>query len=66
MDQLGPTPLILLVEDEPPMRRFLRAALTSNDYRLVEAATAKEGLAHAATQPRFDPPRPGTPRPGRP
>ena len=33
------------------MRRFLRAALTSNDYRLVEAATAKEGLAHAARNP---------------
>jgi len=50
MDELGPTPLILLVEDEPQMRRFLRAALTSNDYRLVEAATAKEGLAHAAAR----------------
>src|SRR6202047_2357723 len=30
------------------MRRFLRAALGGHDYRLVEAATAKEGLAHAA------------------
>jgi two-component system KDP operon response regulator KdpE len=43
-----PAPLILLIEDEPQMRRFLRAALGSQDYRLVEAATAKEGLAHAA------------------
>jgi two-component system KDP operon response regulator KdpE len=43
-----PAPLILLIEDEPQMRRFLRAALVSHDYRLVEAATAKEGLAQAA------------------
>jgi two-component system KDP operon response regulator KdpE len=43
-----PTPLILLIEDEPQMRRFLRAALGGHDYRLVEAATAKEGLSQAA------------------
>ncbi|MGH7527343.1 MAG: response regulator [Gemmatimonadales bacterium] len=30
------------------MRRFLRAALAAPDYRLVEAATAKEGMAQAA------------------
>lgn len=43
-------PLILLIEDEPQMRRFLRAALGGHDYRLVEAETAKEGLAHAASR----------------
>jgi two-component system KDP operon response regulator KdpE len=37
-----------LIEDEPQMRRFLRAALSPPDYRLVEAATAKEGIAQAA------------------
>ncbi len=42
-----PVPLVLLIEDEPQMRRFLRTALTARDYRLVEAGTAKEGLAHA-------------------
>jgi two-component system KDP operon response regulator KdpE len=45
-----PAPLILLIEDEPQMRRFLRAALGGHDYRLVEAGTAKEGLAHAAAR----------------
>jgi two-component system, OmpR family, KDP operon response regulator KdpE len=45
-----PAPLILLIEDEPQMRRFLRTALGSRDYRLVEAATAKEGLAHATAR----------------
>ena len=35
--------LVLLVEDEPQMRRFLRASLTSHGYRLLEAATVEEG-----------------------
>ena len=45
-----PAPLILLIEDEPQMRRFLRTALGANDYRLVEAVTAKDGLAQAAAR----------------
>lgn len=40
-----PQPVVLLIEDEPQMRRFLRAALESHDFRLVEAPTAREGLA---------------------
>ena len=43
-------PLLLLIEDEPQMRRFLRAALGAQDYRLVEATTAREGLAQAASR----------------
>jgi two-component system KDP operon response regulator KdpE len=43
----GPGPLILLVEDEPQMRRFLRVALEGSGYRYVEAATGQEGLAMA-------------------
>jgi two-component system KDP operon response regulator KdpE len=42
-------PLVLLVEDEPPMRRFLRVSLTSHGFRLVEAASAREGLAMATS-----------------
>ncbi len=45
-----PAPLILLIEDEPQMRRFLRTALGANDYRLVEAETAKDGLGQAAAR----------------
>jgi two-component system KDP operon response regulator KdpE len=41
-------PVVLLIEDEPQMRRFLRAALGDQEYNLVEASTAREGLAHAA------------------
>jgi two-component system KDP operon response regulator KdpE len=43
-----PGPLVLLVEDEAPMRRFLRATLRAHDYQVVEAATLREGLAQAA------------------
>jgi len=42
------SPVVLLIEDEPQMRRFLRAALGNQEYELVEAATAREGLAQAA------------------
>ena len=42
-------PLVLLVEDELQMRRFLRAALDSHGYRLVEAVTATEALALASS-----------------
>ena len=41
-------PLLLLIEDDPAMRRFLRAALGTHDFRLVEAGTMREGLAQAA------------------
>jgi two-component system KDP operon response regulator KdpE len=41
-------PVALLIEDEVEMRRFLRAALQSHEYQLVEATTAREGLAQAA------------------
>ncbi len=42
-----PNPLILLVEDEPQMRHFLRVALESSGYRYLEAGTGAEGLAMA-------------------
>jgi two-component system KDP operon response regulator KdpE len=35
-------PIVLVVEDEPQVRRFLRASLASRGYRLVEAATMRE------------------------
>lgn len=43
-------PLILIIEDEAPIRRFLRASLPLHNYRWVEAATAAEGLHQAAAQ----------------
>jgi len=43
-----PAPVVLLIEDERQMRRFVTAALRAHDYQVVEAATAREGLAQAA------------------
>ena len=42
--------LVLLIEDEPQMRRFLRITLQSHGYRLIEAAGGQEGLVHAVTR----------------
>jgi two-component system, OmpR family, KDP operon response regulator KdpE len=43
-------PLVLIVEDEAPMRRFLRAALVARDFRVAEAATAREGIVAITAQ----------------
>ncbi len=43
-------PVVLVIEDEPQMRRFLRATLEAHDYRMVEAATGQVGLAEATTR----------------
>lgn len=48
MSDLGP--MVLVIEDEVQIRRFLRATLMANGYRLSEAATAQEGLMQAATR----------------
>ncbi|MFI5165094.1 MAG: response regulator [Thermoanaerobaculales bacterium] len=45
-------PLILIVDDEAPIRRFLRATLTGEGCRVLEAATAAEAVeAIAAKRP---------------
>ncbi|HEX9074462.1 MAG TPA: response regulator [Anaerolineae bacterium] len=43
-------PMILVIEDELPIRRFLRTALSNHGYQIAEAGTAKEGLAQATTR----------------
>ena len=42
--------LILLIEDEPQMRRFLRITLQGHGYRLIETPTGQEGLMQATTR----------------
>jgi two-component system, OmpR family, KDP operon response regulator KdpE len=43
----GVSPLALVIEHELPMRRFLRTTLEQHGYRVVEAASAREGTAQA-------------------
>ena len=43
-------PIILLIEDDPHIRRFLRASLVTQGYELIEAETGKAGLALAASR----------------
>lgn len=43
--------LVLIIEDEAPIRRFLRASLTAEGYRVIEAETGEDGLRVAARQP---------------
>ena len=40
---------ILVVEDEPEIRRFLRSSMTAEGYKVVEAATAGRGAIDAAS-----------------
>src|SRR5262245_7382511 len=44
-------PLLLLVEDELPIRRFLRTALAGEGYRLAEAVSGEQAIRLAAQQP---------------
>ena len=41
-------PLVLIIEDEPHMRRLLGSMLRGNGFQIVEAASAREGLMQAA------------------
>jgi len=40
---------VLVVDDEPPVRRFLRTALAAHDFHVLEASTGEEGLTAAAS-----------------
>ncbi|MGI4836966.1 MAG: response regulator [Janthinobacterium lividum] len=41
-------PTILVIDDEPQIRKFLRISLSSQGYRVIEAANGEEGLTQAA------------------
>lgn len=44
-------PQLLVVEDEPEIRRFLRASLGSHGYRVVEAECGAEALRRSSESP---------------
>ena len=39
---------ILVIDDEPQIRKFLRISLVSQGYTVLEAATGADGLSQAA------------------
>lgn len=41
---------ILIIDDEPQIRKFLRISLSSQGYRVIEGDTGREGLACAALE----------------
>jgi two-component system KDP operon response regulator KdpE len=41
--------VVLVIEDEAPIRRFLKAALEAQGFKLLEATTGSEALAMAAS-----------------
>jgi two-component system KDP operon response regulator KdpE len=45
---MNPT-VVLAIEDEVPILRFLRAVLTAPNYKLLEAQSGKEGMAMAGS-----------------
>jgi two-component system KDP operon response regulator KdpE len=45
-----PRPVILCIEDDPQIRRFLRAGLSSQGFAFFEAATGREGITEATLQ----------------
>ncbi len=44
-------PLVLVIDDEAPIRRFLRTTLSTRGFRVAEAATAGEALEKLAASP---------------
>lgn len=45
----GHAPLVLVIEDEEPIRRFLLATLEANHFRVKESGTARDGVLQAVT-----------------
>lgn len=45
-----PSPVAILIEDEPQIRRFVREALEAEGWQVHEAETQKRGLAEAGTR----------------
>jgi len=46
----GAAPVVLVIDDEAPIRKFLRAGLEGQGYTVVESETAGDGITQAATR----------------
>lgn len=47
---LAKRPEVLLIEDDPQIRKFLKAMLTAEDYRFYEAVSGEDGIAQAGSR----------------
>jgi two-component system, OmpR family, KDP operon response regulator KdpE len=45
-----PSPVVIVIEDEPQIRRFVRSALEAEGWQVHEADTVKKGLTEAGTR----------------
>jgi two-component system KDP operon response regulator KdpE len=45
------TEMVLIIEDELPIRRFLQATLANHGFQIAEATTGQVGLKQAIGQP---------------
>ena len=43
-------PIIVVIEDEPPIRRFLSTSLSSHQFNVYEAETGKQGIIEAGVR----------------
>ena len=46
----GPATTLVVIEDDPQIRRFLRTGLSAEPFRIFEAETGRGGLVEAATR----------------
>ena len=47
-DSTKPSHSVLVIDDEPQIRRLLRVTLEASHYRVFDAATGEDGLVEAA------------------
>src|SRR5262245_64179395 len=45
-----PDPVVVLIEDEPQIRKFLRATLEGQGYRLFEATSGADGVVEVGSR----------------
>ncbi|MCU0736324.1 MAG: response regulator [Methylotetracoccus sp.] len=46
----SPNPVMVVIEDDPQMRRFLRTSLRSQGFQIFEADTGRRGLVEAGSR----------------
>ncbi|QSA97167.1 two-component system response regulator KdpE [Methylococcus sp. EFPC2] len=46
----SPAPTIVVIEDDPPIRRFLRTGLSAQGFNVFEAETGRQGIVEAGVR----------------